>query len=122
MVKHVHAGESVGYGRTYVADNERVVATVTTGYADGLNRLLSNRGFVLIHGKKAPIIGRICMDQTMVDVTHIPNVKMGDKVVILGKSGDIEYNANDMAKDLNTIGYEVLCSISKRVQRFYLDS
>lgn len=122
LVKHVHAGESVGYGRTYIADNECVVATVTTGYADGLNRLLSNRGFVLIHGKKAPIIGRICMDQTMVDVTHIPDVKMGDKVVILGNSGDLEYNANDMAKDLNTIGYEVLCNISKRVQRFYLDS
>lgn len=122
MVKLVHAGETIGYGRTYIADKDRVIATVTTGYADGLNRQLSNKGFVLINGQKAPIVGRICMDQTMVDVTDIPDVKMGDKVVILGRSGAIEYNADDMAEDLGTIGYEILCNISKRVQRFYVNS
>lgn len=122
MVKTIHRGETVGYGRTYRADKDVLVATVTTGYADGLNRLLSNKGFVLIHGKRAPIIGRICMDQTMVDVTDIPNVRMGDKVVIIGRSGPIEYSADDMAYELNTIGYEVLCNISKRVQRFYVNS
>lgn len=122
MVKRVHTGETIGYGRTYKAENERIIATVTTGYADGLSRQLSNRGFVLINGQKAPIVGRICMDQTLVDVTDIPGVNMGDKVVILGRSGNLEYNADDMAKDLNTIGYEVLCNISKRVQRFYVNS
>ena len=122
MVKHVHAGETIGYGRSYKAEKETIIATVTTGYADGLNRQLSNKGFVLIKGQKAPIVGRICMDQTMVDVTHISGVKMGDKVIILGKSGNIEYSADDMAEDLGTIGYEILCNISKRVQRFYINS
>ena len=122
MVKTVMPGETIGYGRTYRVDKPSVIATVTTGYADGLSRHLSNKGFVLINGKKAPIVGRICMDQTLVDVTHIPDVKMGDKVVILGRSGNLEYNADDMANDLGTIGYEVLCNISKRVQRFYVNS
>lgn len=119
MVKEVKAGESVGYGRAFIADHDMRIATVTTGYADGLNRLLSNRGFMMVNGKKTPIIGRICMDQTMIDVTDIPEVEMGSEVVILGQSGDVEYTADDMANDLGTIGYEVLCNISKRVQRFY---
>ena len=73
----------------------------------------------MINGCKAPIVGRICMDQTLVDVTEIPDVKMGTEVVIIGKSGDLTYTADDMAQDLGTIGYEVICSITKRVQRFY---
>lgn len=119
MVKNVHPGETIGYGRTFMVKKEMKVATVTTGYADGLNRLLSNKGFVMINGYKAPIVGRICMDQTLVDVTEIPDVKMGTEVVIIGKSGDLTYTAADMAQDLGTIGYEVICSITKRVQRFY---
>ena len=119
MVKDVKPGESLGYGRTFRVENAMRVATVTTGYADGFNRHLSNRGFVLLHGKKASILGRICMDQTLVDVSHIPDVAMGDKVTLLGVDGDIEYNADDMAQDLGTIGYEIICNISKRVQRFY---
>ena len=119
MVKTVKKGEYLGYGRSYKVDKPMIIATVTTGYADGYNRHLSNKGFVLIHGKKAPIVGRICMDQTLVDVSKIANVKMGDKVTLLGIDGDIEYNADDMAQDLGTIGYEVICNISKRVQRFY---
>ena len=122
LVKEVHAGETIGYGRSYTVAKESIIATVTTGYADGLNRNLSNRGFVLINGQKAPIVGKICMDQTLVDVTEIPNVKMGDKVTILGKSGDLEYTADDMAIDTGTIGYEVVCDINKRVQRFYVNS
>ena len=122
MVKDVHAGETIGYGRSFTVAKDSKIATVTTGYADGLNRNLSNRGFVLINGQKAPIVGKICMDQTLVDVTNIPNVKMGDKVIILGKSGDIEYTADDMANDTGTIGYEVVCDINKRVQRFYVNS
>ena len=119
MVKNVHPGETIGYGRTFMVEKEMMVATVTTGYADGLNRLLSNNGFVMINGCKAPIVGRICMDQTLVDVTEISDVKMGTEVVIIGKSGDLTYTADDMAQDLETIGYEVICNITKRVQRFY---
>ena len=122
QVKDVHPGETIGYGRTFKVSRESRIATVTTGYADGLNRLLSNKGYVLIRGNRAPIVGRICMDQTLVDVTDIPNVKMGDKVVVLGRSGELEYNADDMAADLGTIGYEILCNLSKRVQRFYVSS
>lgn len=119
-VKELHKGESVGYGRTFIADHEMYLATIPTGYADGYDRHLSNCGHVIIHGKKAPIVGRICMDQLMVDVTEIPEAAMSDVVILLGKSGEVEYNADDMAQQLGTIGYEVLCNISKRVQRFYL--
>ena len=122
QVKTVHKGETIGYGRTYKADKDRVIATVTTGYADGYNRLLSNKGHVLIKGQRAPIVGRICMDQMLIDVTDIEDVNVSDKVVLIGKSGDVTYTADDMAKDLGTIGYEVLCNISKRVQRFYINS
>lgn len=119
LVKTVKRGETVGYGRTFKADKDYKVATVATGYADGYSRLLSNIGHVLIHGKKAKILGRICMDQMMVDVSEIPEVKMGDAAVLIGKSGNLSYTADDMAKQIGTIGYEIVCGISKRVQRFY---
>lgn len=120
VVKTVKKGETIGYGRTFTAERDLRVATVATGYADGYSRCLSNKGYVLIHGKKARILGRICMDQMMVDVTEIPDAKMGDAAVLIGKSGDEVYTADDMAKLLGTIGYEVVCGISKRVQRFYI--
>lgn len=119
MVKDVPQGQSIGYGRTFVTERDSRIATVTTGYADGYRRQLSNKGFIMVNGKKAPIVGRVCMDQILIDVTDIPNVKMGDKVVLMGVSGDLCYTADDMAADLNTIGYEVICDITKRVQRFY---
>lgn len=119
MVKDVSVGESLGYGRTFKVEKPMRIAIVTTGYADGFDRHLSNKGFVLLHGQKAPVVGRICMDQTLVDVSHINDVKMGDRATLLGVDGEIEYNADDMAQELGTIGYEVLCNISKRVQRFY---
>jgi alanine racemase len=122
MVKDVHIGETIGYGRTFTVKRESRIATITTGYADGLNRLLSNHGTVMINGHKASIVGRICMDQTLVDVTDIPDVKMGTIVTLIGKNGGLNYTADDMAKDLNTIGYEVLCNITKRVQRFYVNN
>lgn len=122
MVKKIYPDETVGYGRTFRAEKEMTIATVTTGYADGLNRNLSNKGYVLVRGARAPIIGMICMDQTLIDVSNIKGIKMGDAVTILGKSGEIEYNADDMAADLGTIGYEVMCGISKRVQRFFATS
>lgn len=120
MIKELPEGESISYGRTFTTQRKSKIATVTTGYADGYNRHLSNTGFVMIKGMKAPIVGRICMDQTLIDVTNIPNVKMGDVVILMGDSGDLSYSADDMAADLDTIGYEIVCGISKRVQRFYV--
>ena len=96
------------------------IATIPTGYADGYSRALSNRGYVLIHGMRAGIRGRVCMDQMMVDVTDIPGVSMGDEVVLLGADGEEYLSADDMAEMIGTIGYEVLCNLSKRVQRFYV--
>ena len=120
MVKSVHPGETIGYGRTYTVEKEMRIATIPTGYADGYNRALSNKGYVLINGRRAPIVGRVCMDQFMVDVTDIPGVKAYDEVVLIGKSGDEMLTADDMAQMLGTIGYEVVCDVGKRVQRIYL--
>ncbi len=119
MVKKLHPGETVGYGRTFCAEQEMTLATVPTGYADGYNRLLSNKGYVLIGGKKAPIVGRVCMDQMTVDVTGL-DVRAGDEVVLLGQSGDLQFTADDMAHLIGTIGYEIVCGITHRVQRQYL--
>lgn len=119
-VQHLPEGATVSYGRTFTTKRPSVIATVTTGYADGFSRRLSNRGFVMIKGRKAPIVGRICMDQTMVDVTDMPEVRMGDVVVLMGECSGLNYTADEMASDLDTIGYEVICGISKRVQRFYV--
>lgn len=120
LVKILEPGEAIGYGRTFVTKRKSAIATVTTGYADGFRRQFSNNGFVMINGRKAPIVGNVCMDQTLVDVTDIPDVKMGDQVTLMGGSKGLEYDADAMAADLGTIGYEVICGISKRVQRFYL--
>lgn len=114
MIKTVHPGETIGYGRSYTADREMVVATIPTGYADGYNRRLSNKGKVLINGIEAPIVGRICMDQMMVDVTGL-DVNFEEEVTLLGNG----YTADDMAKDIGTIRYEIVCDIGKRVSRVY---
>lgn len=92
-----------------------------TGYADGYSRLLSNRGWVLINGKKAPIVGNVCMDQMMVDVTRISGVQLGTEVVLIGKSGNEKITADDLAHLYGTIGYEIVCGINKRVERLYVD-
>lgn len=109
-------GETVGYGRTFRADRPMKIAVIPTGYADGLDRMLSNRGCVFIHGKKAPIIGRICMDQMTVDVSDIPQASFEDEVTLIGSG----YTADDMATSIGTIGYEVVCGISKRVPKIYI--
>ena len=114
VVKDLKVGEAVGYGRSFYADRDMKIATLPTGYADGYNRRLSN-GAVYIKGHRAPIVGRICMDQMMVDVSNIPDVCAGDEAVLLGDG----YTADDMARELGTIGYEVVCGISKRVARMY---
>ena len=120
MVKDVFPGETIGYGRTHLVNHLMRVATVSVGYADGYSRLLSNKGYVLINAKRAPIIGRVCMDQMMVDVTDIPDVHLGTEVILIGKSGDEMLTADILGNLYGTIGYEVVCGISKRVERIFI--
>lgn len=115
LIKPVHPGETVGYGRTFTVDREMVIATIPTGYADGYSRILSNKGKVIVNGQTASIVGRVCMDQMMVDVTGL-DVAFEDEVILLGEG----YNADEMAQDIGTIGYEVICDIGKRVPRIYI--
>ncbi|HSB72010.1 MAG TPA: alanine racemase [Candidatus Methylomirabilis sp.] len=116
----VPRGASVSYGRTFVAPRGLVVATLPVGYADGWGRLLSNRGQVLIRGRRVPVIGRVCMDMTMVDVTDLPEVRVGDEAVLIGRQGEGEISADEVAEAQGTISYEVLCRIGPRVPRVYL--
>lgn len=118
-LKEVPKGTKISYGGTYVTDKKAKIATLPLGYADGYARLLSNKGEVLIKGQRAPIRGRICMDQFMVDVTHIDNVAVGDEVVLIGKQNEEEFSATEMADLIGTINYEITCDITKRVPRIY---
>jgi alanine racemase len=119
-IKKIPIGSSVSYGRDFVAQVPTTVATLPIGYADGYNRLLSCKGWVLIHGQRAPIIGRVCMDQTMVDVSHIPDVRTGDTVTLIGKQGAQSITADDLARLCGTISYEILTAIAARVPRVYI--
>ncbi|NMA96479.1 MAG: alanine racemase [Clostridiales bacterium] len=119
-IKDVAPNTSIGYGGTFKTDRRSIIATLPLGYADGYNRLLSNRGYVLIRGMRAPIVGRICMDQTMVDITDIKGAKIGDDVVLMGSQGQETVTAEDIALLCNTISHEVLTSISHRVERIYI--
>lgn len=114
-VKDVPAGSGVSYGHTYFTKEKTRIATVCIGYADGYSRTLSNKGRVLINGQYAPVIGRVCMDQLMVDVTNLKDVCVGDEVVILGSSGENCITAEEIAKLTDTINYEVVCQFQKRV-------
>ena len=122
FVKTLPVGTPVSYGCTYVTQKDSVIATVMAGYADGVPRLLSNCGEVIIRGIKAPIVGRVCMDQFMVDVTHIPGVCSGDVVTIFGTDGEASITADEVAAKAQTIGYELICGIAARVPRVYLKS
>lgn len=119
FLKKVVKGTSIGYGRTWIAPQDTWIATIQVGYADGYNRLLSNQGRVLINGKSYPVVGRVCMDQTMVDVGSITDVRVGDDVILIGKSGNEEVSCYEWAEKLNTITYEVTSQISPRVERVY---
>ena len=121
MVKDVKKGETIGYGCTYCAEADMKIAVLPTGYADGYRRALSNKGYVLIRGKKAPIVGKICMDQMMVDVSDINDVAFNDEVVLIGNSGSEVVTADDVAYMSDTIGYELVCGISSRVDRIYVE-
>ena len=118
-VKTLPAGRQISYGGCHTTTRETVVATLPVGYADGYRRSLTDKGHVLIHGKKAPIIGRICMDQMMVDVTDIPDVKIGDHAVLIGKSGDEAITVDYLAQLTGTLNYEIICGISRRTPRVY---
>lgn len=120
-VRRVPAGTPVSYGCTYVTERESVIATLQVGYADGVPRVLSSKGSVLIRGKRAPIAGRICMDQMMVDITDIDGVAVGDVATIIGKDGDEFISADEVARLAGTIAYEIVCGISKRVPRVYTE-
>lgn len=120
-VKTVAPGDCISYGRTFTADREMRIATVTIGYADGYSRLLSGKGEMLLHGRRCKITGRVCMDQLMIDVSDIPEAAAGDIVTLIGRDGGDCITADELASVYGTIGYEVVCGISKRVPRIYVD-
>ena len=119
FIKNVSAGTALGYNRTFKTKRDSIIATLPVGYADGLNRLLSNRGQVIINGNYAPIVGAVAMDSILVDITEVPVVKSGDEVVLIGEQGNLKISVWDVAKWSSTIPYEVLCGITPRVPRFY---
>jgi alanine racemase len=122
QLKRLPKGSSISYGRSFVTRRESLIAILPLGYADGYHRLLSNRGAVLVRGKRAPVAGRICMDLTMVDVTDIGGVEQGDEVVLLGRQGAETISADEMARWAETISYEIFTSISSRVPRIHYSS
>jgi len=117
QVKLVPAGEGISYGATFVTGHATTIATLPVGYADGFRRAPANWGSVLIHGQAAPLLGRVCMDQCMVDVSHIPQVRVGDEVVLIGRQGTATLTAEEVARRLGTIHYEVVSEILARVPR-----
>ncbi|WP_346877444.1 alanine racemase [Clostridium sp. UBA5712] len=119
-VKELHKDMYISYGKTFKTNKKTIVATLPIGYGDGYPRALSENAKVIVNGKFASILGRICMDQCMIDVTDIENIKTGDEVIILGGEGDLKFNADDMAEALGTINYEILCRIKSRIPRVYI--
>lgn len=119
-IKELPAGHYVGYGRKYKTEKLTKIATIPIGYADGYSRRLSDKGRVLIRGQYANVVGSICMDQFMVDVSHIEEVKVGDEVVVFGSQGDRSIPVEEIAEKMDTINYEVMCMIGKRVPRIYI--
>lgn len=120
-IKKIKAGTSVSYGGTFTAETDRLVATVPLGYGDGYPRGLSNKGYVLINGKKASIIGRVCMDQFMVDITDIDGVKEGDMVTLIGNDGEEHISMEELGNISGRFNYELACDIGKRIPRVYVD-
>ena len=120
FIKTVPKGTPVSYGGTFVTERPTVIATIPVGYADGYPRALSNKSHVLIHGKKAPVLGRVCMDQLMVDVTFIPEAKEGDTVTLIGKDGDEVITMESLSELSDHLNYELVCDIGKRVPRLFV--
>ena len=122
LVKRVHTGETLGYGCTFEASRETTVATLPIGYNDGYVRALSNRGRAIVHGQYAPVVGRVSMDLTLMDVTDVPGVRSGDAVTLIGADGGLSVPAEDIARTAGTLSYEITCGVSARVPRVYKDS
>ena len=121
LLKQVGKGQKLGYGCAFESPRESVIATVPIGYDDGYRRALSNCGRVIVRGKFAPVVGRVSMDLTLIDVTEVPGVLLNDQVTLLGQEGELSITAEDIAETIGTISYEVTCGISSRVPRFYLE-
>ncbi len=122
FIKDVPGGTFVSYGRTFETQRKSRIATLPLGYADGYPRLLSNQGEVLVYGLRAPVVGRVCMDMTLIDVTDIPEAKVGSEVVLFGKQNEAEILVDELAEKAGTISHEILCGITKRVPKEYLNS
>jgi len=119
FVKEVSPQVSISYGRTYFTNKPSLIATLPIGYADGWSRLLANKAKVLVRGQQAPLVGRVCMDQCMIDVTDIPGVALGDEVLLFGGT---DLPVEKIADYMGTINYEIICMVGKRVPRFYIGS
>jgi len=120
-LKDVPAGTKISYGATFETKRASKIATLPVGYADGYSRSLSNKGHVAVRGRRAPVVGRVCMDQIMIDVTDIPGVQVYDEVVLYGKQGEEEVTVDEVAAQIGTISYEVVCDLGRRVPRCYLE-
>lgn len=121
-LKKIPAGFNISYGCTWKADSERIIATVPVGYADSYSRLFSSRAFMLVRGKRVPVVGRVCMDLTMIDITSVPEAETGDEVVVFGRQSGSEVSASELAKLSGTINYEIVCGLTSRVQKVYVKS
>ncbi|KGK87309.1 alanine racemase [Clostridium sp. HMP27] len=119
-LKKVPIGEYISYGRKFKTERESIIGTLPVGYADGYTRSLGEEAKVIINGKLVPVVGRICMDQCMVDLTNVPDVNLGDEVILMGEDSESKMTADELASILGTINYEVLCMISRRVPRVYV--
>ena len=120
-IKKLSIGESVSYGRKFITERESVIATLPIGYADGYSRLLFEKAMVIVKDNLVPVIGKICMDQCMIDITELKDIKIGDEVILMGESENNRFNGDDIAEIMGTINYEVTCMISKRVPRVYIE-
>lgn len=120
-VKEIPAGTAISYGRHYVAGEERIIASLPLGYADGYSRAFCENGEILLRGRRVPIVGTICMDQLMVDVTALGGVDIGEKAVVIGRQGNDEITIEELAAKTNTINYEIICMLSERIPRRYIE-
>jgi len=121
-LKNLPKGETIGYGRTFLTQRDSTIATIPIGYQDGYRRSLSNRGRVIVNGFFVPIVGRISMDWTIIDVTKIPDVKVNDEVILIGEQNELIVTAEELAEKIDTISYEITCGINRRVTRKYVES
>jgi alanine racemase len=122
QLKLVSSGTKISYGGTFETSRDSWIATLPIGYADGYSRAHSNQGVVLVRGVRVPVVGRVCMDQLMIDVTDVPGVQFGDEVVLYGKQGTAEISLEEVAERIGTITYEVCCALGRRVPRCYQEA